>query len=207
MAQHTLWTSMKTLGVISVIVLTVGLAAPAAFADNKSDKESRSDKEFRQIIVLTGDHAGPNSLGLDTEIQEPSTTNGVGGQDLFSDDLRYKKNGEVAGRNSGVCITTSPFGDPNAPPDPRPAYQGANLCTIGFVLFGRGKITVSGIVTNDDFAAGGFELPIIGGTDEFRHAQGEYQVKFDPNNFLNPATLTFRLNSALRATATGKGSG
>ena len=175
---------MKTFGVVSAIVLSVGLAAPSAFANDKSDKESG------KIIVLTGDHAGPNSLGLDTDIKEPSTTNGVGGQDLFNDDLRYKKNGEVAGRNSSVCITTSPFDNPN---DPRPAYQGANLCTIGFVLFGRGNITVSGIVTNDDFPAGGFELPITGGTDEFRHAQGEYEVKFDPNNFLNPATLTFRL--------------
>ena len=117
----------------------------------------------------------------------------MGDQNLFSDDLRYKNNGEVAGRNSAVCTTTSPFGDPNAPPDPCPAFQGANLCTLGFVLFGRGKITVSGIVTNDDFAAGKYELPIIGGTDEFRHAQGEYQVTFDPNNFLNPVTLTFRL--------------
>jgi hypothetical protein len=186
MAQHTLCPGMKTLGVVSAIVLTVGLAAPVAFADDKSDKESR------KIIVLTGDHVGPNTLGLDTSITEPSTTNGVGNQDLFSDDLRYKNSGEVAGRNSAVCITTSPFGNPNDPPDPRPAFQGANLCTLGFVLFGRGKITVSGIVTNDDFAAGKFELPIIGGTDEFRHAQGEFELKFAPV-FTDPATMTFRL--------------
>lgn len=96
----------------------------------------------------------------------------------------------MAGRNSGVCITTSPFDTPN---DPRPAYHGANLCTIGFVLFGRGKITVSGIVTNDDFAAGRFVLPVTGRTDEFREARGELKVKFAPV-FTDPATLTFRLN-------------
>jgi hypothetical protein len=185
MAQHTLLPGMKTLGVVSAIMFSLWLVAPSAFANDKSDK----DKDSRKTIVLTGDHAGPNSLGLDTDIKEPSTTNGVGNQDIFSDDLRYKKDGQVAGRNSGVCITTSPFDNPN---DPRVAHRGANLCTLAFVLFDRGKITVSGIVANDDFAAGGFTLPITGGTDEFRHAQGEYEVKFAPA-FTDPATLTFRL--------------
>lgn len=184
MAQHILSTGMKTLGVVSAIVLSFGLVAPSAFADDRSDRE-RGD---RKTIVLIGTHQ-PGTLGLATEIKEPSTTNGVGNQNLFSDDLRYKENGELAGRNSAVCITTSPFGNP---PDIRPAHRGANLCTLGFVLIGRGKITVSGIVTDEDFAAGGFELPIIGGTDEFRHAQGEYELKFGAGHGV-PGTLTFRL--------------
>lgn len=182
MAQNTLPTNIKTFSVISAIVLSLGIATPSAFAGGTSGKKSE------KTIVLTGDHAGEGTLGLDTEIEEPSTTNGVGGQDLFSDDLRYQ-DGEVAGRNSGVCVTTSPF---DTPDDLRPAHQGANLCTIGFVLFDRGKITVSGIVTNDDFALGRFVLPVTGGTGEFHKARGEFEVKFAPV-FTDPATLTFRL--------------
>jgi hypothetical protein len=180
MAQHTLVTGIKTLGVVSAIVLSLGLAAPSAFADDRSDRE----RGERKTIVLIGTHQ-PGTLGLATEIKEPSTTNGVGNQNLFSDDLHYKKNGELAGRNSAVCITTSPFTNPA---DLRPAHRGANLCTLAFVLLERGKITVSGIVTDEDFATGGFVLPIVGGTDEFLHAQGEYEVKFGV-----PTTLTFRL--------------
>ena len=187
MAQHILSTGMKTLGVVSAIILTVGLAVPSAFANDGSDNDSKSDRGSRKTFVLIGTHQ-PGTLGLATEIKEPSTTNGVGNQNLFSDDLRYKNNGELAGRNSAVCITTSPFGNP---PDIRPAHRGANLCTLGFELIGRGKITVSGIVTDENFAAGGFVLPIVGGTDEFRHAQGEYEVKFPLSGA--PGTITFRL--------------
>ncbi|MGH8568934.1 MAG: allene oxide cyclase barrel-like domain-containing protein, partial [Gammaproteobacteria bacterium] len=171
-----------------MVLLVVSGVQPTARAD-KGEGERSSFK----IIVLTGDHAGADTLGLDTEIDESSTTNGVGDMDLFSDDLRYKKNGEVAGRNSGVCITTSSFGTN----DPSPAHQGANLCTLGFTLFDRGKITVSGIVTNDDFSAGVIVLPVTGGTGEFRHAQGNLEVKFAPV-FTDPATLTFRLRKDVK---------
>ncbi len=188
MAQHALCTGMKTFGVVSAIILTVGLASSAAFANDRSDNDSKSGKESRKVIVLIGTHQ-PGTPGLATEIKEPSTTNGVGNKNLFSDDLRYKENGELAGRNSAVCITTSPFGNP---PDIRPAHRGANLCTLGFELIGRGKITVSGIVTDENFAAGKFELPIIGGTDEFRNAQGEYELEFGAGHGV-PGTLTFRL--------------
>jgi hypothetical protein len=154
------------------------------FANDRSDRE----REDGKTIVLIGTHAEGTS-GLGTFITEPSTTNGVGNRNLFSDDLRYKKNGELAGRNSAVCTTTSPFGNP---PDIRPAHRGANLCILGIVLLDRGKITVSGIVTDEDFAAGGFVLPIVGGTDEFKNARGEYEVKFGGGHGV-PATLTFRL--------------
>ena len=187
MVRHTLLIGMKALGVVSTIVLSLGLATPSAFADDRSDRSDR-ERGDRKTIVLIGTHAEGTS-GLGTPIKEPSTTNGVGNRNLFSDDLRYKKNGELAGRNSAVCTTTSPFGNP---PDIRPAHRGANLCTLGFVLLDRGKITASGIVTDEDFAAGGFVLPIVGGTDEFRNAQGEYEVKFGGDHGV-PATLTFRL--------------
>lgn len=184
MRQRSLSAGMRLSGIIAVIALTGGLGASGVFADDKSDK----DREDKKTIILIGTHAEGTS-GLGTPIKEPTTTNGVGNQNLFSDDLRYKKTGDLAGRNSGVCTTTSPFGNP---PDIRPAYRGANLCTLGFVLLDRGKITVSGIVTDEDFAAGGFVLPIVGGTDEFQHARGEYEVKFGASHGA-PATLTFRL--------------
>jgi hypothetical protein len=184
MGQRSLSAGITLLGIISVIALTGGFGASWVLADDRSDRE-RGD---RKTIVLIGTHQ-PGTLGLATEIKEPSTTNGVGNQNLFSDDLRYQKNGELAGRNSAVCTTTSPFGNP---PDIRPAHRGANLCTLAFVFIDRGKITVSGIVTDEDFAAGGFVLPIVGGTDEFRHAQGEYELKFGAGHGV-PATLTFRL--------------
>ena len=183
MIQRRLLAGSTLLSIFSAVVLTGGLGASWVFADDRSDRE-RGD---RKTIVLIGTHQ-PGTPGLATEIKEPSTTNGVGNQNLFSDDLRYKENGELAGRNSAVCITTSPFGNP---PDIRPAHRGANLCTLGFELIGRGKITVSGIVTDENFAAGGFVLPIVGGTDEFRHAQGEYELKFPASGA--PGTITFRL--------------
>ncbi|MGH8472549.1 MAG: allene oxide cyclase barrel-like domain-containing protein [Gammaproteobacteria bacterium] len=171
-----------TVGVVAAIALSLGLAA-SAFAGRSSGKKT---------IVLFGDHAGPDTLGLDTHI-EAGNPDGVGDQDLFSDDLRDSQ-GNVAGRNSGVCITTSPFvGDPDRPL----AHRGANLCTLGFVLE-DGKITVSGIVTDDDFAAGGFTLPITGGTGDFRRARGEFEVKFAPV-FTDPARLTFKLTGLARS--------
>jgi hypothetical protein len=184
MVQHRLSAGSKLLSIFSMVVLICGFGASWVFANDRSDRERGEGK----TIVLIGTHA-EGTVGLGTPIKEPSTTNGVGNQNLFSDDLRYQKNGELAGRNSAVCTTTSPFGNP---PDIRPAHRGANLCTLGFVLLDRGKITVSGIVTDEDFAAGGFVLPIVGGTDEFRHAQGEYELKFGAGHGA-PATLTFRL--------------
>ncbi len=184
MGQRSLSAGIKLLSIISVIALTGGFGASWVLGDDRSDRE-RGD---RKTIVLIGTHQ-PGTLGLATEIKEPSTTNGVGNQNLFSDDLRYQKNGELAGRNSAVCITTSPFGNP---PDIRPAHRGANLCTLGFVLLYRGKITVSGIVTDEDFAAGSIVLPIVGGTDEFQHARGEYELKFGASHGV-PGTITFRL--------------
>lgn len=53
--------NIKTLGVISAIVLSLGLATPSAFAGDTPDKKSG------KTIVLTGDHAGEGTLGLDTE--------------------------------------------------------------------------------------------------------------------------------------------
>ncbi|HEV7451873.1 MAG TPA: hypothetical protein VGO16_10890 [Pseudonocardiaceae bacterium] len=48
--------------------------------------------------------------------------------------------------------------DPN-----RPLPQhGANLCTTGYALK-DGKITVQGIVTDDDFRSGVLTIPIVGG--------------------------------------------
>ena len=166
-----------------LLALTVPTIASAGQADNRADADGKT-------IVLTGDHAGPGTIGLDTDIDEPSTDNGIGNRDIFSDDLRYE-NGTVAGRTSSVCTTTSSFSDPT---ETRPAYRGANLCTIGYVLFDRGKITVSGIVTDDDFATGAIVLPVVGGTGEFRNAHGEVETKFAPV-FTDPATITFRLGA------------
>ena len=59
MAQNTFPTNIKTFSVISAIVLSLGIATPSAFA------------------------GGTSTLGLDTEIEEPSTTNGVGGAELW----------------------------------------------------------------------------------------------------------------------------
>lgn len=189
MGQRRLSAGLRLLNMFSVVVFLSGFSASWTFADDRSDRDG-SDREREQgkIIVLIGTHAEGTS-GLGTPIKEPSTTNGIGNQNLFSDDLRYKKNNELAGRNSAVCTTTSPFSNP---PDLRPAHRGANLCTLAFVLLDRGKITVSGIVTDEDFAAGGFVLPIVGGTDEFKNARGEYEVKFGGSHGA-PATLTFKL--------------
>ena len=179
-----------TVAVLSTVSLSLGLTSSALAGPNE-DKIFEIDQNILKIenkIVLTGDHAGPGTLGLDTHI-ESGRPDGVGDQDLFSDDLRDRA-GKVAGRNSSVCITTSPFGgDPNRPL----AQRGANLCTIGFALK-DGKITVSGIVTDDDFASGGITLPIVGGTGKYRGATGQLETKFAPT-FTDPATLTFRLST------------
>lgn len=189
MDQRSLSAGMKLSSIISVIALACAFGAPWAFANERSER----DREDGKTIVLIGTHVA-SPPGFNTLVVEPSTKDdavkkGVGNRNLFSDDLRYAKNTEVvAGRNSAVCTTTSPFADP---PNTLPAYKGANLCTLGFVLFDRGKITVSGIVTDEDFAAGTFLLPIVGGTGEFKNARGEYEVK--GNGHGAPATLTFRL--------------
>lgn len=73
-------------------------------------------------IVLTGDHAGPGTLGLDTDI-DARQPNGVGNQNIFSDDLRDLR-GNIADHTSSVCIATSPFtGDRIAP---FPCMEGAS---------------------------------------------------------------------------------
>lgn len=175
--------ALSTVAALPPVALSLGLA-PSALAGSIDEKNI---VKIEETIVLTGDHAGPNSLGNDTFIKS-GRPDGVGDQDLFSDDLRDKA-GHVAGRSSAVCITTSPFaGDPNRPLPKR----GANLCTIGFALK-DGKITVSGIATDDDFKSGGITFPIVGGTGKYRSATGEFTVKFAPV-FTNPTTLTFRLS-------------
>lgn len=180
-----------TAAVLSIVVLGGLWFAPSALAgpnDIPGIPGIPGIPNIERTIVLTGDHAGPGTLGLDTHV-ESGRPDGVGDQDLFSDDLRDKA-GNVAGRSSAVCITTSPFaGDPNRPLPQR----GANLCTIGFALK-DGKITVSGIVTDDDFASGVLTIPIVGGTGKYRSATGQLETKFAPN-FTDPATLTFRLST------------
>ena len=130
-----------------------------------------------------------NRRALEPVLRTNRPTKELGDQDLFSDDLRDLA-GKVAGRTSSVCLITSPFGgDPNRPV----AQRGANLCTTGYALK-DGKITVSGIVTDDDFKSGVLVLPIVGGTGKYRGATGQLEVKF-VSPFTDPAMLTFRLST------------
>ncbi|MGH3752232.1 MAG: allene oxide cyclase barrel-like domain-containing protein [Pseudonocardiaceae bacterium] len=172
-----------TVAILSIVVLGLGFGHSALAGPNIPNIPN-----IEKVIVLTGDHAGPGTLGLDTHI-EAGRPDGIGDQDLFSDDLRDKA-GKVVGRSSAVCITTSPFaGDPDRPLPQR----GANLCTIGSARK-DGKITVSGIVTDDDFASGVLTIPIVGGTGKYHSATGQLETKF-ALTFTDPATLTSRLST------------